>query len=159
MFNQFGDLYRRDRGISLGYWQSAFVHSNLPIIGYYAWSGFESFGRGLVICRVQPPSVPITCLTLWQFTTQFIPLDAVDAGLQEMGVEAIAIPSLIQAIDLYNPLQDMMLLIQSGKQLEVNWIRNADQPPAECYRQVCDRWEEFFPCSLFSEASDSLNDS
>jgi hypothetical protein len=154
MFHRFGDRSRRDRSISAGYWQNAFIYSNLPILGYYAWSGFESFGRGLVICQVKPPIAPVTNLSTWQFTTQFIPLYAVADGLQELEVESMAIPSLAQSIERYNPVQDMMLLIQSGKQVEMNWIRHANLPPAECYRQVCDRWEEFFPCSLLSENSD-----
>jgi hypothetical protein len=154
MFNRFGDRFRSDRPKDAGYWQNTFIRSNAEVLGYYAWSGFDSFGCGLVVCRVEPPTLPITPIYSWRFKVQFIPQYAIQSCLAEFGIEESAVPLLAQAIERYDPYRDMMLLIQAGQQVEVNWIRNFNLSPPECYRQVCDRWEEFFPCSLLPESSE-----
>jgi hypothetical protein len=154
MFHRFGDRKKIDRPKDAGYWQNTFIRSNAAILGYYAWSGFQSFGVGLVVCHVEPPITPVSTFHHWRFRSQFIPQYAVAACLAELGIEESAVLSLAQAIERYDPYQDMMLLIRAGRQVEVNWIRSFNLSPAECYQQVCDRWEEFFPCSLLPESSD-----
>jgi hypothetical protein len=156
MFNPLGDR-RGDRGLDHECWQNAFIRSNAAVIGYYAWSGFEAMGAGLVVCQVEAPPLPIPRLHVWKFKTQFIPQYAVESGLREFGVDSVTIPGLVQAIGRYDPKRDVMLLIQAGLQVEVDWFRNSHLSPPECYLQVRDRWEEFFPCSLLSE-SPNLND-
>lgn len=158
MVHRFGDRSRSDCRQENECWQNAFIRTNAAVIGYYAWSGFESMGTGLVICQVDPPLVPITDLHLWKFKTQFIPQYAVESGLLEFGVDIGTIPSLVQSIERYDPYRDVMLLICAGQQVEVNWFRNSNLSPLECYLQVRDRWEEFSPCSLLSGSPNSLND-
>jgi hypothetical protein len=157
MFDRLGDRRKRDRRPD-DYWQNSFIRSNAAVLGYHAWSGFESLGTGLVVCQVEPPTVPVTCLYLWKFKTQFIPQYAVESGLRQFGVDSGTVPSLVQCIERYDPYRDVMLLIHAGSQVEVNWFRNSNLSPFECYLQVRDRWEEFFPCSLLSESPNSLND-
>lgn len=130
-------------------WQNAFIHDNFPVLGYYAWEGFERFGWGLVACHVEPPpggSQP--SFYRWNFTTQFVPEPLLAAYLQDAEVAPDEIPALITAIAQYNPHQEIMLLIRFGKTIEVNWLRNRTMSPPECYWQVRDRWEEFMPDTL-----------
>jgi hypothetical protein len=158
MVHRFGDRFRGDRRQENDCWQNAFIRSNAAVIGYYAWSGFESVGTGLVVCQVELPPMPVTYLHPWKFKTQFIPQYAVESGLLEFGVDSGTVPSLVRSIERYDPYQDVMLLICAGRQVEMNWFRNSNLSPFECYLQVRDRWEEFFPCSLLSESPNSLND-
>ncbi len=158
MVHRFSDRSRGDRWRENDCWQNAFIRSNAAVIGYYAWSGFESVGTGLVVCQVESPPIPVTCLYPWKFKTQFIPQYAVESGLLEFGVDTGTVPSLVQSIERYDPYRDVMLLICAGRQVEVNWFRNSNLSPRECYLQVRDRWEEFSPCSLLSESPKFLND-
>ncbi len=34
------------------YFGKGIVHNNILVIGYTGWKGFQSFGRGVVICDV-----------------------------------------------------------------------------------------------------------
>jgi hypothetical protein len=152
------ERYPSDRSFTGECWQNAFIRHNAAVIGYYAWSGFESMGAGLVVCQVEMPPLPLPRLYAWKFKTQFIPLYAVESGLREFGVDSVTMPTLVQAIGRYDPYRDVMLLINAGLQVEVDCFRNSDLSPFDCYLQVRDRWEEFFPCSLLSESPNSLND-
>ncbi|WP_375509949.1 hypothetical protein [uncultured Nostoc sp.] len=42
---------------NFGYWQNSFIHTNLLVIGYTGWKGFQSFGRGFVVEGLAPDAL------------------------------------------------------------------------------------------------------
>ncbi|MEH2051377.1 hypothetical protein [Nostoc sp.] len=64
---------------NFGYWQNSFIHNNLLVIGYTGWKGFQSFGRGVVICDVDTKVThpTNTSLDTVPFTLQFLPSDLI----------------------------------------------------------------------------------
>jgi len=132
---------------NFGYWQQGFIHTNLLVIGYTGWKGFESFGRGVVVCDVDTKVLgsTITSLESIPFTIQFIPLNLMGFYLRSLSVDSLTIPSILAAIAKYNPEQDILLVLKVDRQIEVNLLRKLAVSPADCYEQVCRRWEEFKP--------------
>ncbi|MCW6051961.1 hypothetical protein K4039_18135 [Lyngbya sp. CCAP 1446/10] len=132
---------------NFGYWQQGFIHTNLLVIGYTGWKGFESFGRGVVVCDVDTQVLGYTMTNLESipFQIQFIPMNLMGFHLQSLSVDSSNIPSVIAAIAKYNPEQDILLLLKFGCQTEVNLLSKLAISPADCYEQVCRRWEEFQP--------------
>ncbi|MBH8554134.1 hypothetical protein I8751_17525 [Nostocaceae cyanobacterium CENA357] len=154
---------------NFGYWQNSFIHSNLLIIGYTAWKGFQSFGRGVVICGVdtQVTHSTTTKFDLVPFTLQFIPSDLIgfywrsrqDCKDILQSSNSSIISSIIPAVATYSPYQDIVLVLftqrlsatryanleKAEPQIEVNFLHNLKITPPDCYEQVYKRWEEFQP--------------
>lgn len=133
-----------------GYWQNVFIHQNLLQIGYIAWNGFLTIGRGLVICDVDIPSnEPVN----WQIDTvpyaaQFIAQPQADAYLQRLELDPAVIFNLTQIIATYDPTQEICILLTGNGQVDVNLLRHLAITPSECYEQVHHRWAEFQPCMM-----------
>ncbi|MBW4553989.1 MAG: hypothetical protein KME35_23225 [Aphanocapsa sp. GSE-SYN-MK-11-07L] len=114
-------------------WQKAFIRDNFPVIGYYAWVGFQRMGWGLVVCHVEPPPRgSVIRLHVWKFRIEFVPGQLLTAYLQEMEILTEAIPQLVTAIARYRPDREIMLLIHSGGTIEVNWLKNQGITPPNC---------------------------
>jgi hypothetical protein len=127
-------------------WQTVFIRDNLPVIGYFAWAGFENIGWGLLLCQVEPPAVDVELrFHSWNFTNQFVSGKYLADCLRSLSVSSLEIPGLVTAIEQYNPQRDVMLLMRSGKSVEVLWLKDLATTPLACYQQVCDRWDEFMP--------------
>jgi len=128
---------------NFGYWQNSFIHTNLLVIGYTAWKGFQSFGRGIVICEVDNQITPATMTNLDRvpFTLQFLPADLVGYYLQSQSIDL----SILPAVTTYNPHQDILLVLKAHLQMEINFLQKLKITPPDCYEQVCNRWEEFQP--------------
>ncbi|GAB4350871.1 MAG: hypothetical protein OHK0047_44820 [Leptolyngbyaceae cyanobacterium] len=43
---------------NFGYWQNCFIQHNLLTIGYRAWIGYASQGRGMVVCDIVDAILP-----------------------------------------------------------------------------------------------------
>jgi hypothetical protein len=128
------------------HWQNAFIRDNFPVIGYHAWTGFQSAGWGLLACQAEPlPAGAEHSLHIWRFTAQFVPGRSLADYLRLLDIPPPEIPALVDAIAQYNPEKEITLLIRSGKSVEVNWLKNLATTPPKCYLQVCDRWDEFMP--------------
>ncbi|MBG1243439.1 hypothetical protein [Nostoc sp. NZL] len=140
---------------NFGYWQNSFIHTNLLVIGYTAWKGFQSFGRGVVICDVdtQVTHPSITSLDTVPFTIQFLPCDLIGfylrsrqgCGTISQSISSSMISSILSAVAIYNPHQDILLVLKADPQIEVNFLHQLKITPPDCYEQVCKRWEEFQP--------------
>lgn len=127
---------------NFGYWQSNFIHNNLLVIGYTAWKGFESFGRGIVICDVDNQvNSTITNLDTVPFALQYMPTDLIKLDLRSQAT----ISAILPAVATYNPHQDIVLMLNVNSQIEVNFLHQLKITPPDCYEQVCKRWEEFQP--------------
>jgi hypothetical protein len=140
---------------NFGYWQNSFIHNNLLVIGYTGWKGFQSFGRGIVICDVdiQVALSTITNLDTVPFTLQFLPSDLIgfylrsfqDGGVISQSMCSSMISSISPAVATYNPHQDILLVLKAEPQIEVNFLHKLKITPPDCYEQVCKRWSEFQP--------------
>ncbi|MEA5627623.1 hypothetical protein [Nostoc sp. UHCC 0251] len=132
---------------NFGYWQNSFIHTNLLIIGYTAWNGFQSFGRGVVICDVdtQVTDPTISSLDTVPFTLQFLPCDLIGLYLRSQSISSSMISSIPSVVATYNPHQDILLVLKADPQIEVNFLHQLKIAPPDCYEQVCKRWEEFQP--------------
>lgn len=128
---------------NFGYWQNSFIHTNLLVIGYTAWKGFQTFGRGIVICEVDNQITPATMTNLDRvpFALQFLPVDLVGYYLQSQSIDL----SILPAVTTYNPHQDILLVLKAHLQIEINFLQKLKITPPDCYEQVCNRWEEFQP--------------
>ncbi|MBD6619864.1 hypothetical protein FNW02_29685 [Komarekiella sp. 'clone 1'] len=140
---------------NFGYWQNSFIHNNLLVIGYTGWKGFQSFGRGVVICDVDTKVThpTDTSLDTVPFTLQFLPSDLIgfylrsfqDCGFISQSICSSMISSILPAIATYNPHQDILLVLKADPQFEVNFLHQLKIIPPDCYEQVCKRWSEFKP--------------
>lgn len=132
---------------NFGYWQNSFIHTNLLVMGYTAWKGFQSFGRGVVLCEVdtQVTHSTITSLDTVPFFLQFLPGDLIRYYLQSQSICSSMISSILPAAATYNPHEDILLVLKAHSQIEVNFLHKLKITPPECYEQVCNRWEEFQP--------------
>lgn len=136
---------------NFGYWQYSFIHTNLLTIGYTGWKGFQSFGRGVVACDVDTKVLDsrITNLESVPFTIQFVPSNLMGFYLQSLSLDSSAISSIQSAVATYNPDRDILLVLEADRQIEVDLLQKMAIAPAECYQQVCRRWEEFSPSQSF----------
>jgi hypothetical protein len=132
---------------SFGYWQNLFIHQHILSIGYTAWNGFLTQGRGLVICNVDLVS---DVAVDWRSETvrhhlQFISQGQCPNYLQQIELESAVIPNLLDIIDTYDPNRSIVLLLTGKGQIDINLLQQLAISPAECYEQVHQRWEEFQP--------------
>lgn len=141
----------------LGYWQDLFIHQNMLMLGYRAWHGYISQGRGLLVCRVaiaHPHTVDWSITTV-PFSAQFIAQAAVPAFLRSLAakvqsiqpdlLDEAAIALLMEAIAQHDPTQSIVLLIEHNGTVDINLLQHLAISPADCYRQVEHRQEEFAP--------------
>jgi len=145
---------------NFGYWQTGYIHTNLLMIGYLAWSGFLQFGRGFVVCTVDEAAISTakTPLTLSPFTAQFIPAAQLSTALSlasMTGTLSACQPTEIAALqdqaDDYDPNRDVMILLIANGRMEASLLHNMAIAPQDCHQQVRDRWEEFQPCLMSSQ--------
>jgi hypothetical protein len=132
---------------NFGYWQSDFIHENLLVIGYYAWRGFEEFGRGIVSITVEPNAISsgTMYLDLVQFNTRFIAKPQLVSQIQEYDFDQEAIAQLLFVVDNYHPQEELILLLIANDRPEINLLKNLKISPPECEQQVRRRWAEFQP--------------
>lgn len=132
---------------NFGYWQNNFIHNNLLVIGYTGWKGFQSFGRGIVICDVDTKVThpTNTSLDTVPFTLQFLPWDLIGFYLRSQSLNSSIISSIFPAVATYNSHQDILLVLKAEPQIEVNFLHQLKITPPDCYEQVCKRWSEFQP--------------
>lgn len=126
--------------------------TNFLLIGYTAWKGFSKVGRGVVFCQIKKvylPHIPFLRVPEKYQTadevvsTHFLAKAELVAYLHEWMVGEEIITSIFQAVDSYNPRQDMIILAKGGSQIEVDILQKPVMTPIECYQQVRQRWDEF----------------
>lgn len=140
---------------SFDYWQNRFIHQNMLTIGYTAWNGFLTVGLGMVVCDVV---LPVNTPVDWQADTvphhlQFITELSVTDYLQPLELEPSSLSHLRQIIATYNPTQEILILLTGDGQIEIDLLQRLAIPPAACYQQVRQRWEEFQLCKTTQRRS------
>jgi hypothetical protein len=152
-----------------GYWQNLLIQQNILTIGYTAWQGFLSHGRGLVMATVtalpsaiahrqpadfgnlrEPLARPVS---FWQTINwhtdvvcpelQFAPAAQAMELLKGLKVEPDVIAPALGAIATYQPAEEIVLLLYGSDTTDLNLLRNLAIPPEQCYAQVNRRWGEF----------------
>jgi hypothetical protein len=131
-------------------WQQALIETNLLIIGYNAWNGYLKVGRGVVVCSTNSPLLDRFGET---FKSHFVPRPRLAAFLNAW----LATPDtvilqghhmnghILDAVDNYNPEQDVILLLESGNKVSFYYLKNLPITPPECHKSVCFAWSEFQP--------------
>ena len=127
------------------HWQSVFIRENVLSLGHAAWQGYLTHGRGLVACEV---AVVDAASMNWssdvvQYRIQYIPSGTCPAYFESNHLPADCIHHLMPVVQTYAPDRDILIAIEGNGPIEIEWLRNLAIVPADCYRQVCDRWEEF----------------
>jgi hypothetical protein len=126
--------------------------TNFLLIGYTAWKGFSKIGRGAVFCQIKKVDLlPVSFLNVrgkYQtadevVSTHFLAKPELVAYLHEWMVGEETITSIVQAVDSYNPKQDMIILAKEGSKIEVDILQKPVMTPVECYHQVHQHWNEF----------------
>ena len=137
------ELWQRD----FAYWQNRFIHHNILTIGYTAWNGYVNSGKGMVVCNVVdkiPSSIdwnvdPVT------FNRAFVTQTQATLYLQALELKKDAVTALLKAIATYDPIKEMVILIVGNGAVDINLLQNLAISPSECYKQVQQRWAEFYP--------------
>ena len=129
-------------------WQQNFIATNLLAIGYNAWNGYLKIGRGVIVCSTDSPSVDSFGET---FKTHFISRPRLAAFLNAW----LATPDtvilqghhmnghILDAVDNYNPEEDVILLLESGNKVSFYYLKNLPITPPESHQRVCFTWSEF----------------
>ena len=77
------------------------------------------------------------------YRIQYIPAVEYLAYFEANHVPEDGIHRLMSVAQTYDPDRDILTAIGGTGPIEIDWLRNLAIAPADCYRQVCDRWEEF----------------
>lgn len=130
---------------SFGYWQNLFIHQHILMIGYTAWNGFLTVGRGMVICDVD---LPIAMPVNWTVDTvphqlQFIAQSQIADTLQQLELEPDTIFNVLQIVAKCDPAKEIIILITGSGQIDINFLQDLAIMPADCYEQIHQRWDEF----------------
>ncbi len=142
--------------------------TNFLLIGYTAWKGFIESGRGCVVCYLYEVGLsPSASAKKNSFLfplmmgrskgiqneeslspgdiqgIHFVTKPILKAYLNEWILEKESTKYILEQVDTYNPETDVLMLIKIGSQIEVNVLPNVAISPSECYKQVCDKWDNF----------------
>ncbi len=135
-------------------WQQALIETNLLIIGFNAWNGYSKAGRGVVVCSTNSPLLDRFGET---FKTHFVPRPRLAAFLNAWlaGPDTVILQGhhmnghILEAVDKYNPEQDVILLLESGMRVSFFYLKNLPITPPECYQRVKQAWSEFQPSANY----------
>ena len=128
--------------------QQDFIATNLLAIGYNAWNGYLKTGRGVIVCSTNSPLIDRLGET---FKTHFVPRPHLAAFLNAW----LATPDtvilqghymnghILDAVDNYNPEQDVILLLESGNKASFYYLKNLPITPPESHQRVKQAWSEF----------------
>ncbi|MDC0832341.1 hypothetical protein POG22_04860 [Geitlerinema sp. CS-897] len=129
-------------------WQQTFIERNVTVLGYNAWLGYLTSGRGLLVCSTDSPKLTSTGAT---FEVSFIArrrlapflnawLTAPDTVLLQNHFNSVPI---LEAVDRYDPETDVMLLLQAEGRATFFCLEPLPVTPPQCYRKIRDRRSEF----------------
>ncbi|MFK8186256.1 MAG: hypothetical protein AB8B99_23005 [Phormidesmis sp.] len=121
-------------------WQSAFFQENSMILGHQAWQGYLAQDRGIVACTVTVEKITSTA----NYQVCYIPLSQTSSYFKKNNLKAAITDRLINNVQTYRPKQEILVFIERQGEINICLLKNLAISPFECYRQVCNRWEEFY---------------
>lgn len=127
-------------------WQLAFIRENIMTLGYVGWKGYLAHGRGLVICEVAviKSAFPNTSSDVTRNNACYVPDSEVVAYLKRRNLLADIPDCLMSKVQTYCPEREIIVFIKHKKEINISLLTNLAIVPPDCYRQVCNRWEEFY---------------
>jgi hypothetical protein len=117
-------------------------------IGYYAWQGYLTSDRGLVVISSDVDVMDGSDYS-WEgslapnLNFRYITQLQLSPYLEEWLVPVNSIESILNATTDYQPHTELIFAVESGINLDVGWCQHLKTKPTECYQQVCRRWSEF----------------
>jgi len=128
--------------------QQDLIAKNLIIIGYNAWAGYLSSDRGALICSTNNPAVSMTGETFkchYVTRSNLTPLLNTWLGIPDttMLQRHFTNNHILEAVDVYNPKTEIVLLLESGAQVTFFYLKNLPVDPPECYQAICREGTEF----------------
>lgn len=127
-------------------WQSAFIRENIMLLGHTAWKGYLADGPGLVACKVAVGEATILnpIGDVMRDNALYIPnFEAVDY-LSQNDLNAQVINRLMNKVRTYRPEREILVFVERKGEINISLLTNLAIAPADCYQQVCNRWEEFY---------------
>jgi hypothetical protein len=124
-----------------------FTH-NLLLLGYYAWQGYLTGDRGLVVISSDVDLLDGSDYC-WgnsvepNLNFRYIPQLQLSPYLQEWLLPIKSIESILPAVANYQPDTELVFALESGVQLDIGWCQRLKTTPPECYQQIQRRWSEF----------------
>ena len=127
-------------------WQLAFIRENIMPLGYVGWKGYLAHGRGLVTCKVavMKSVSPNMGSDFMRDNTRYVPASDVVAYLQRHNLLADISACLMSKMQTYCPDREIIIFIEHKGEINISLLTNLAIVPPDCYRQVCNRWEEFY---------------
>jgi hypothetical protein len=127
------------------HWQDLFIQQNFLQIGCTSWTSYLQLGRGLVTCKIVSR---ISASIDWSidpivFEQEFISQAQVERYLRMLEVDREAVVAIHNVINTYDPTQAIVLLIRWDHEVQISVLQNLKISPADCYKQVQQRWTEF----------------
>lgn len=126
--------------------QLAFIRENIMSLGYVGWKGYLAHGRGLVSCKVtvMTSGSPNIGSHVTSDNARYVPAADVAAYLQRHNLLADIPDCLMSKVQTYCPDREIIIFIEHKGELNISLLTNLAIVPPDCYRQVCNRWEEFY---------------
>lgn len=122
------------------------IRDNIMPLGYTAWHGYLSHGRGLVACKVAIAEAAIPNLSgdVISDNARYIPDFEIPAYLKQHELDANVTNRLMNNVQTYCPNREILVFIKRKGEISISLLTNLAIAPPDCYRQVCNRWEEFY---------------
>jgi hypothetical protein len=121
-----------------------FIHANFLTIGYLAWQGYLSQGRGAVVYEADAdPVIMGEVIDQTRYHWWFAPQTQV--WPPRLSVEADAATVLVKAVSDYIADQEIVILRINHGVVDISLLQNLKIAPSVCHQQVVNRWAEFQP--------------
>ncbi len=113
-------------------------------IGYYAWQGYLTGERGIVVVSsdLDLVNVDLSDDRLPNLNFRYIPQSQLSPYLQEWLVPVQALASILVAVADYQPDTELVFAL-GGTNVDIGWCQRLKTPPPDCYQQLRRRWSEF----------------
>jgi hypothetical protein len=121
---------------------------NFLWIGYYAWQGYLTVDRGLVVISSNLDLMDGSDYhgegnEAPNLNFRYIPQAQLSLYLQEWLVPVNSIESILPAVANYQPDTELVFANESSGHLDIGWCQHLKTMPPDCYQQICRRWSEF----------------
>ncbi len=127
-------------------WPFAFIQENIMPLGHTAWQGYLTQGRGLVTRKVS--IIEAASLNVggdvMSDNASYIPASEVAIYLKRYGLKADVTNRLTTRVQTYCPSREILVFMERRGEISISLLTNLAIAPPDCYRQVCNRWEEFY---------------
>jgi hypothetical protein len=99
----------------------------------------------MVVCEVAKPNDEFIDWTIdiVEYALRYVPLAETSAYLRILNLEETLIDCVEKAIGIYEPSQQILLLISAHGRADISLLQHLAISPVDCYRHLQLRWSEF----------------